>query len=79
MPELVNNWVRDGHPLACIDSVDLRISLGRHLPVKVHCKSVHEHALPILDIRQLPLDLALDELLEKVLENVQIILDIVRA
>jgi hypothetical protein len=38
--------------------------------MEVHCEGVHEDALPILDVCQLPLDLTLDELFEKVLENV---------
>ena len=79
MPKPVNSWVRDGHPLACIHYINLCISLCRHFPVKIHCKSVHEHTLPIFDIGQLPLDLALDELFEEVLEDVLIILNIVRA
>jgi hypothetical protein len=64
MPELTNGWISQGHPLALMTSISIRYSLGGHLPVKIHCKGVQEHTLPIFDIGQLSLNLALDELFE---------------
>jgi hypothetical protein len=55
------------------------IPVSSHLPVESDSESIHKHSLPILDIGELSLDLALDELLEQSLKDIQVLLNIVRA